>query len=243
MSEDIWSRLYGPYGIRDVTSDLRQLADRWDPEVAKNLFWEELHHQDDLYPVTYAALPWIKKITDASALPDEQVPLFLSHVLYCATVELDAAVYGQGTGGKFHGLSLRVEDHAVGSPSSRLTAGDMVVLAALEDWLTASAAEIALACLSAIPADDEYLAAAYCTGFCSLQGSSNTAHALTMWGDQHPLEEIVEHVALEAKDLEVLEQLAIKVSGKNEGLYRAISDLAREVRHGPIDPQKVELPS
>jgi hypothetical protein len=44
LDDDIWARLYGPYGNRAVNTLLAQLAERWDPEVAKHLFWDELHH-------------------------------------------------------------------------------------------------------------------------------------------------------------------------------------------------------
>ncbi|MEO9516423.1 MAG: hypothetical protein ABJH45_08940 [Paracoccaceae bacterium] len=64
LTDPIWSRLYGPYGFMDVPSILKSLEKSWDKDLAEDLFWEALHHQDDLYPATYATLPWLMKLTD-----------------------------------------------------------------------------------------------------------------------------------------------------------------------------------
>lgn len=57
LDDPVWGVLYGPYGVEDVPGALRRLSEGWDTAVAEDLFWERLHHQETLYPVTYAALP------------------------------------------------------------------------------------------------------------------------------------------------------------------------------------------
>jgi hypothetical protein len=68
FADNIWSRLYGPYGNRSVELQLRMLSEKWDNAVAKELFWEELHHQDDIYPATFAALPWLVALSPSKGL-------------------------------------------------------------------------------------------------------------------------------------------------------------------------------
>ena len=67
-----WGRLYGPYGNRPVNNQLRALSQNWDDAAAKHLFFEELHHQDDIYPATYASLPWLVELTPESEPAQEE---------------------------------------------------------------------------------------------------------------------------------------------------------------------------
>lgn len=59
LDDPVWNRLHSAYGVQDVAGPLRKLHDNWDSALANDLFWNKLHHQDTLYPATYAALPWL----------------------------------------------------------------------------------------------------------------------------------------------------------------------------------------
>ena len=105
LSAPIWSRLYGPYGVEDVAGGLRRLQTEWDEEVARDLYWEKLHHQETLYPVTYAALPWLWDMPSCPPSEQKNRLMFFSHVIDCA---LSA---GRDPSGLYQGLGLRFEDH------------------------------------------------------------------------------------------------------------------------------------
>ncbi len=105
LDDFIWPRLYGPYGHEDVAGALSQLARVWDGDVAQDLFWEKLHHQDTLYPATYAALPWLWKFDQEQHTKGAETLEFLSHVLACAVAQ-----HG-GVSATYNGLSLDFRDH------------------------------------------------------------------------------------------------------------------------------------
>ena len=50
LEDQIWKRIYGPYGNKSVNTLRAQLSDQWDTAIAEKLFGEELHHQNDIYP-------------------------------------------------------------------------------------------------------------------------------------------------------------------------------------------------
>ncbi|WP_170157836.1 hypothetical protein [Litoreibacter meonggei] len=241
MSDPLWSRLYGPYGIEDVSGIIAKLERGWDLVIAKDLFWEKLHHQDDLYPVTFAALPWLRKIANAKGDADLDSLLFFSHVLYCASTSGGTGCDGHGPRGKYRGLSLHFQDHALDwiPKENHLRVEDMVVLASLEDWFAANTNGIAKACLDAITEDDDYAAAALTTGFSCLHGSENAVTLVTLWADQHDIDFINENVSLNSSDRSLLISLSTMLDNKNKNLANFIREFI-----GPAtpDPNQLDLP-
>ena len=177
LSDPILSRLYGPYGVQDVPGILGQLAQHWQADLARTLYWDRLFHQDDLYPVTFAALPWLWQFVARRDPPDRDALIFFSRVLLYAG-RPDA---GQG---KYQGLSLAVSDHAQPwlPDEIRLRPDDMPVLAQLEAWFDQNAEAISAACLDAVTPDDSHASANLCAGFCGLRGSEAAAQIDSVTG-------------------------------------------------------------
>ena len=76
LEDQIWKRLYGPYGNTSVNTLLAQLSDQWDTAIAEKLFGEGLHQQNDIYPATFAALPWLSHISPPEGEGFEGTQLF-----------------------------------------------------------------------------------------------------------------------------------------------------------------------
>lgn len=223
LSDPIWSRLYGPYGVQDVPAVLARLAQNWDTETAENLYWEMLFHQEDLYPVTYAALPWLWHMLGQRESTDLDALQFFSLVLLCA----HRREVQHGTPhGKYLGLSRKVEDHAKSwLPSNiRLLPEDMKTLVLLEAWVSHNGDDITTACLEAVPRDDPTTAARLSIGFCGLRGGEGAAKLLEMWGDGYDWETMQEVVTLTAQDTTTLTSLWRRVNGKNPELATFIAD-------------------
>ena len=204
LDDPIWARLYGPYGLDDVAGTLAELCTDWCDETAKEFFWERLHHQDDLYPVTFAALPWLWEFAPRPPAGTTETLSFFSHVIYCATVPDGAGSDGEGTRGRYRGLSLDVADHHHKwlPADGRLQANDMDTLAGLENWLGRNAGRIADACAAASPADERFEAVYLLEGFAALRGGHNTADAMRAWADQEDFSRIIEHYPPTAADAE-----------------------------------------
>ena len=49
LNDPICGGLYGPYGLEDVVRALARLQGGWDDAVARRLYYERLHNQEDLY--------------------------------------------------------------------------------------------------------------------------------------------------------------------------------------------------
>lgn len=217
LSDPIWSRLHGPYGVQDVPGILGQLAQHWHADLARTLFWERLFHQDDLYPVTFAALPWLWHCVARRDPPDREALIFLSMVLLCAGRR-------DGGQGRYQGLSLAVMDHAKPwlPAEIRLRAEDMPVLAHLEAWFDQNAEAISAACLDAVTPEDTQASAVLCAGFCGLRGSRSAAQFLQMWADGHDLETIRQDVRLDAQDIATLIALWHKVKDQSPDIATVI---------------------
>ena len=112
--------------------DLSTLLEDWDPEIADTLFWEKLHHQETLYPVTFASLPWLVRIAYQSEGGDVSTTLFLSYLLYL------------GHRGQPREMSARLEDHAIPrlNEAERLRQEDIPVLDSLWSWFEAHFSEL-----------------------------------------------------------------------------------------------------
>ena len=189
FSDDVWSRLYGPYGNRSVDMELRQLSEKWDNAVAKELFWEELHHQDDIYPATFAALPWLVELSPSKGEAFQETYLFLSHVIHCACTEGGTGHDGTGPRGKYRGLSTKTEDHEHSwiPQSERLTIEDQPVLIKLEQWFSENCLKIATRCLSLVNSDPVVSAHAI-EGFASAHGGSRVAWSTQLFADGEDVE-------------------------------------------------------
>ncbi len=153
--DPIWQRLYGPYGAKEVVTFLQQLDDVWDEALAHDLFWGLLHHQEDLYPVTYAALPWLWRMAERREDGRVETLQFLSWVIYCA-MQPDGII----ARGRYRGLSTdpAAHHHPWLTEAERLSPDDRPVLAALEQWFSDTAGSIAAASLAAVPKGDKFLA-------------------------------------------------------------------------------------
>ena len=125
LEDPAWERLYGPYGVEPVPQILAQLLARWDDELANDLFWEKLYHQQSLYPVTYAALPWLRQIAEEQQTARVEAMVFLSAVIKAVGLEDEA--------GEFAGL-----------PLDRLAA--LPPLQQLADWFTVHQDRMVQAC-------------------------------------------------------------------------------------------------
>ncbi len=138
LDAPIWGRLYGAYGVEPVALVLSQLRVSWDEALAKDLFWEKLYHQETLYPVTYAALPWLLEIGSAQTGTPKSLVFFSSEILYCADFK-----FGRDT--LYNGLSLDLAAHHEPFYKSEfwIRAEDVPILGSLQDWFTANRGAIA----------------------------------------------------------------------------------------------------
>ncbi|MBG6148648.1 hypothetical protein IWQ51_006815 [Labrenzia sp. EL_142] len=184
LEDQVWKRLYGPYGNRSVNTLLTQLSTRWDTALAKELFWEELHHQDDIYPVTFAALPWLSDISPPDGEGFEETQLFLSHVIRCANLSDGTGYDGSGPRRKYRGLSNRISDHHLSwiPEDEWLRDEDQPVLLGLEDWFSENCASLAEMCLVLVSTDLSVAAYAL-EGFATLKGSERVAFSVQMLAD------------------------------------------------------------
>ena len=218
LDDEIWSRLYGPYGLQDVAGILEALKASWDEETAQDLFWEKLHHQDDLYPVTYAALPWLWEMRRGQL--DQETALFLSHAVHCAVFPRDSGIAGIGARGKFNGLSLRVVDHQKGwLNGAHLTQNDLLKVKALEDWLDATKGTICKACLALVAQADGWVARCLTSGFLALRGAWNAEFALDSWPELADVEPMT------VRDIDALKTLWKMASGQNAELDACLAHL------------------
>ncbi|WP_317261086.1 hypothetical protein [Rhodovulum sp. FJ3] len=184
FTDKIWSRLYGPYGNRSVNARLMSLSERWDKAAATELFWEELHHQDDIYPSTFAALPWLVEVSPSHNEAFKETHLFLSHVIHCACTEGGTGCDGAEPRGKYRGLSTVIADHQHSwiPQSEWLTVEDQPILIGLEQWFSENWKMIANRCLNLI-GSDLVVSAHAIEGFASANGSSRVARSIQMFAD------------------------------------------------------------
>jgi hypothetical protein len=202
LTDPIWTRLYGPYGLEPVAQDLHLLNESWSAELAQNLLWEKLHHQDTLYPVTYAALPWLWDIAQRNSLARADILDFLSHVVTCAVQEPQDQ-HLRPLSGPFAGLPREPDADQAHSmrPEDWLRPEDAATLAALEAWFTQSAPGIAVACLTGISADDRDSAERLARGYLTLNGGSTLAETLKHWSGGESVADILRMYRLSAAEV------------------------------------------
>lgn len=67
LNSELWGKLTGPYeSSEQVPELLERLMLDFDKEVFEELFQEHLYHQNTIYTVTYAAVPYLAKLALAS---------------------------------------------------------------------------------------------------------------------------------------------------------------------------------
>lgn len=242
FSDSIWTRLYGPYGNRSVAAQLRLLSEKWDAEVAKDLFWEELHHQDEIYPATFAALPWLVELSPSKGDAFEETYLFLSHVIHCAYTGDGTGCNGTGPRGKYRGLSTEIEDHQHSwiPASERLIIDDQPVLIRLEHWFFKHSVAIAIRCLDLVGSD--LATSVYAIeGFASAYGGSRVAWSAQMFADGEDVDFISRELgAYDDCDTLAVAKLFPHVQDRNPDLASFMLDYPG-CNFVPADPRQCTL--
>jgi len=229
LNDRIWIRLYGPYGVEDVPGVLEALSQHWDEDTAKDLYWEKLHHQEDLYPVTFAALPWIWRIAPRPLKRSDETALFLSHVLDCALRPGGTGPTGDEPRGLYRGLSTDVAAHQRDwlAAEQRLRAEDVPVLEQLEAWFTRTAPDIANACVGLVTGEEAFCDANLLRGPAALAKGAALPFALTMWGDEHELDTILQDAPPEDnEDRSAALSLAARVAPRSPDLAQFLQEWA-----------------
>lgn len=221
LKNSIWARLYGPYGVQNVAPTLENLSRDWQQALADDLYWERLHHQETLYPVTYAALPWLWDIA-----PKDVANLgFFSQVLSCA---------GLQTGDALNGLDVNVAAHAHDwlAQDTLLSRDDMDVLSELRDWFLAHKIEIADACLTALPhAVSAHGTVHLLTGPCVCSHAGTLADALVMVVDGQSTVEIGEDLEpFDSYDKRMLQRLLPMIEQSQPTLAIGLRDVASHMQ-------------
>ncbi|MEP1519433.1 hypothetical protein [Ascidiaceihabitans sp.] len=206
LSDPIWSRLYSAHGLEDIQDVLRILREAWDTDVADDLFWESLHHQDTLYPATYAALPWILDIA-----PKDDI----EHKVFASTVLANCEDHRNPSEYSFQGLSLTLNDHAHSWVPSKLNENDMKQLSHLQDWFGAQRQSLSKLCLDAIPGRDPDTILYLLYGPLETLGAGPLGTALQFWDNGERLETILNELPSPTQDeLRVGDEIA-KILSEN----------------------------
>ncbi len=83
-TSDAWGKLMGPHGTGEkVPALLQQLMGEYDQEIADELFQEYLFHQNTIYTVTYAAVPYLTQMARSTTDPEVRRDLFVT----CGVIE------------------------------------------------------------------------------------------------------------------------------------------------------------
>ncbi|KOY83781.1 hypothetical protein I6G82_17575 [Lysinibacillus macroides] len=83
-TSNVWGKLMGPYGSgTEVPAFLQQLTQEYHQERADELFQEYLFHQNTIYTVTYAAVPYLVHIACSTEDLKVQCELFIT----CGIIE------------------------------------------------------------------------------------------------------------------------------------------------------------
>lgn len=230
LDDPIWSRLYGAYGVRDVPGKLRQLNTAWNEDVAQELFWEELHNQETLYPVTYAALPWLWEIGRNQAELPISLVMFCSHVLFCVVSENGDSSGSNQAEGELCGVSLNATDHEHDwiPKEKHLTNDDMGLLHRVQAWFNENKQELSDQCLSCIALGDAQRAPHLAIGPVALAGGLRVAYAIEMWSEGEPIDDIIEEYPPERPDAQVASAFATRIAGQAQELSAFLKQYAAE---------------
>ncbi len=78
LDDDKWESFYDGYGTEyNASEPLKKLESENEPnEAIWKEFWEELHHQGDVGPASYAVIPHIYRIYKSKNWIDWNLPAF-----------------------------------------------------------------------------------------------------------------------------------------------------------------------
>ncbi|ETT50039.1 hypothetical protein C162_12411 [Paenibacillus sp. FSL R7-269] len=77
LSSPVWEELHGPFGsAKAVPVLLQQLQEDYTSEVKDELYWEHLFHQDTIYSITFAALPYLSQLARQSDNPEVKLDIY-----------------------------------------------------------------------------------------------------------------------------------------------------------------------
>ncbi|MCP1308527.1 hypothetical protein [Paenibacillus tyrfis] len=83
-NSDVWDKLAGPYGsAENVPVLLQRLMGQYSQEIFDELFQEHLFHQNTIYTVTYAAMPFLAEIACSISDAEVRKELFIN----CGIIE------------------------------------------------------------------------------------------------------------------------------------------------------------
>ncbi len=207
LDHPMWARLFGPYGQEDLSSSLRRLQISWDQHLAQDLYWERLHHQETLYPVTFAALPWLWQ-----AMPRDVDNLcFLSHVMYCAAEGIEAA----------YDTARYYPKPSLANPE------EQSLLEQQEAWFEDTKPTFIDACLRTLPlCKSDYDIAHLLKGVAASQGGKAVAEVLQLLSGGYDEEDISECARkAEASDLRVAAALCEAIEPVSGKLAKALKDV------------------
>ncbi|MCB1466192.1 MAG: hypothetical protein KDK08_03375 [Rhizobiaceae bacterium] len=223
---------------------MKTLAEQWDNGVASDLFWEELHHQDDIYLSTFASLPWLVDLSPSEGAAFEKTYLFLSHVIHCACTKGGTGCDGTGPRGKYRGLSTNIADHQHSwiPQTEWLTIEDQPILATLEQWFSDNHARMAERCLSLL-GSDPMISAYAIEGFATANGSSRVAWSAQMFAAGESIDFIAEEFgAYDERDTLAVAKLYPHLRARNPALASFMVDFPG-CTFDPDDPGQDSLAS
>lgn len=85
LSSPVWQQLHGPFGSSEaVPGLLQQLQEDYTTEVKDELYWEHLFHQDSIYSITYAALPYLSQLARESDDPEVRMDIYATCGIFVA---------------------------------------------------------------------------------------------------------------------------------------------------------------
>lgn len=105
LTSAVWGNLTGPYGSgENVAALLQRLKQAYDKVTVDALFENYLFHQNTIYTVTYAAVPYLMQIACSTNYPEVQHHLFI----ICGIIEASHADSGFPT-------DLKILDEHIGA--------------------------------------------------------------------------------------------------------------------------------
>ncbi|MED3803499.1 hypothetical protein P4562_16350 [Lysinibacillus xylanilyticus] len=105
LTSAVWGNLTGPYGSgENVPALLQQLKQAYDKETVDALFENYFFHQNTIYTVTYAAVPYLMQIACSTNYPEVQHHLFI----ICGIIEASRGDSGFPT-------DLKILDEHIGA--------------------------------------------------------------------------------------------------------------------------------
>lgn len=86
LDDPLWKKLDDGQRDRSIPQVLVRLAEAWDMEAAKSLFWDCLCHQETCYGATYAAIPHLLRIAEPTENKVQrlEIALLAGFVALCA---------------------------------------------------------------------------------------------------------------------------------------------------------------